>query len=140
MADEKPKNPASYNHPDAKRRMIPTAEQQGFVAEDEARPKKLRYPRNADLDPQFVWKGKDAEDLTDLLVDAPPIYKQEHIHPRAIIARLKAEAKKAEAGEEADDQMSMFAEFNGRPCSASTSLSGRDNHLGRFMADGVGVD
>jgi len=24
-------------------------------------------------------------------------------------------------------------------CSASTSLSGRDNHLGRFLADGVGV-
>jgi adenine-specific DNA-methyltransferase len=114
MAD-KPKNPASYKHPDAKRKMIPTAEQQGFVAEDEARPKKLRYPRNADLDPQFVWKGKDQEDLTDLLVDAPPIYKQEHIHPRAIIARLKAEAARADAGDDPDDQMSMFAEFNGRP-------------------------
>ena len=25
-------------------------------------------------------------------------------------------------------------------CSASTSLSGGDNHLGRFGADGVGVD
>lgn len=111
----KPPNPASYKHPDAKRKMIPTAEQQGFVAEDEARPKKLRYPRNADLDPQFVWKGKDQEDLTDLLVDAPPIYKQEHIHPRAIIARLKAEAKRAETEDEPDDQMSMFAEFNGRP-------------------------
>lgn len=111
----KPPNPASYKHPDAKRKMIPTAEQQGFVAEDEARPKKLRYPRNADLDPQFVWKGKDQEDLTDLLVDAPPIYKQEHIHPRAIIARLKAEAARADAGDEPDDQMSMFAEFNGRP-------------------------
>ncbi len=111
----KPPNPASYKHPDAKRKMIPTAEQQGFVAEDEARPKKLRYPRNADLDPQFVWKGKDQEDLTDLLVDAPPIYKQEHIHPRAIIARLKAEAARAEAGDEPDDQLSMFAEFNGRP-------------------------
>ena len=111
----KPPNPASYKHPDAKRKMIPTAEQQGFVAEDEARPKKLRYPRNADLDPQFVWKGKDQEDLTDLLVDAPPIYKQEHIHPRAIIARLKAEAARAEAGDEPGDQLSMFAEFNGRP-------------------------
>jgi len=111
----KPPNPASYKHPDAKRKMIPTAEQQGFVAEDEARPKKLRYPRNADLDPQFVWKGKDQEDLTDLLVDAPPIYKQEHIHPRAIIARLKAEAARADAEDEPDDQMSMFAEFNGRP-------------------------
>ncbi|MFM9088729.1 MAG: hypothetical protein ACKOPT_11445, partial [Cyanobium sp.] len=49
------------------------------------------------------------------LVDAPPIYKQEHIHPRAIIARLKAEAARADAGDEPDDQMSLFAEFNGRP-------------------------
>ena len=27
----------------------------------------------------------------------------------------------------------------GHMCSASTSLSGSDNHLGRFGADGVGV-
>jgi hypothetical protein len=28
----------------------------------------------------------------------------------------------------------------GLDCSASTILSVRDNHLGRFLADGVGVD
>ena len=33
----------------------------------------------------------------------------------------------------------FFPSGKGR-CSASTSLSGRDNHLGRFEADGVGVD
>ena len=31
-------------------------------------------------------------------------------------------------------------QIDGLACSASTSLSGRDNHLGRFEADGVGVD
>lgn len=110
----KPPSVTNYKHDEAKRTMIPTAEQQGFVAEDEARPKKLKYPRNADLDPQFVWRGKDQEDLTELLVDAPPVYKQEHIHPRAIIERLKAQAKKAEAGAE-DDQFALFGDFNGRP-------------------------
>ncbi|MEP1588950.1 hypothetical protein, partial [Sulfitobacter sp.] len=91
---KKPKPPQdveSYKHDGAKRTMIPTAEQQGFVREEEARPIKLRWPRNPDLDPQLVWRGKDAEDAGDLYVDAPPVYIQEKIHPRAIIERLKRE-------------------------------------------------
>jgi adenine-specific DNA-methyltransferase len=47
----------AYKHGKAKRKMIPTAEQQGFVEEEEARPKRLRYPRNPDLDPQLIWAG-----------------------------------------------------------------------------------
>ena len=53
----KPQDVSNYKHDDAKRTMIPTAEQQGFVQEDEAKPIKLRYPRNPDLDPQMVWRG-----------------------------------------------------------------------------------
>ena len=103
----------NYKHDAAKRTMIPTAEQQGFVEEDEARPIKLRYPRNTDLDPQLVWRGKDAEDATDLYVDAPPVYIQEKIHPRAIIERLKRDtARRREAEAEIPD---LFADFNGRP-------------------------
>ena len=103
----------NYKHDAAKRTMIPTAEQQGFVEEDEARPIKLRYPRNTDLDPQLVWRGKDAEDATDLYVDAPPVYIQEKIHPRAIIERLKRDtARRREAEAEIPD---LFVDFNGRP-------------------------
>lgn len=103
----------NYKHDGAKRVMIPTSEQQGFVEEDEARPIKLRYPRNADLDPQLVWRGKDAEDGRDLYVDAPPIYIQEKIHPRVIIERLKrATAARADAERDIPD---LFADFNGRP-------------------------
>ena len=36
--------------------------------------------------------------------------------------------------------MESFLDENPETCSASTSLSGGDNHLGRFGADGVGVD
>ncbi|MFN4010355.1 MAG: site-specific DNA-methyltransferase [Pannonibacter sp.] len=113
---KKPKPPQdveSYKHDGAKRTMIPTAEQQGFVLEEEARPIKLRWPRNPDLDPQLVWRGKDAEDASDLYVDAPPVYIQEKIHPRAIIERLKRET--AARREAAADMPDLFADFNGRP-------------------------
>ena len=40
-------------------------------------PKKIRYPRNTDLDPQLVWRGKDEQDWSDLVVPAPPLYIQE---------------------------------------------------------------
>jgi len=109
----KPQDVSNYKHDDARRTMIPTAEQQGFVQEDEAKPIRLRYPRNPDLDPQMVWRGKDAEDATDLFVDAPPVYIQEKIHPRVIIERLKrATAQRTEAAADIPD---LFADFNGRP-------------------------
>ena len=38
-------------------------------------------PRNRDLDPQLVWRGKDEQDRSDLVVQAPPIYIQEKVHP-----------------------------------------------------------
>src|SRR3954469_6874434 len=86
----KPKKPAakadveSYKHGEAKRKNIPTAENQKLVADADKAIKRLRWKRNPDLDPQLVWRGKDFE--TDPLeVDAPPIYIQEKIQPRAII-------------------------------------------------------
>ncbi len=103
----------NYKHGASRRTMIPTAEQQGFVEEDEARPTKLRYPRNLDLDPQLVWRGKDLEDDDDLHVDAPPVYIQEKIHPRQIIERMRRETRvRRETTAEIPD---LFADFNGRP-------------------------
>lgn len=50
-------------HPaDVTRRNIPTAETQALMASEEAAPKPLLYPRNPDLDPQLVWRGKDSQD------------------------------------------------------------------------------
>jgi DNA-damage-inducible protein D len=57
-----------------------------ILREDERQVKTLCYPRNPDLDPQLVWRGKDEHDL---LVKSPPLYIQEKIHPKALIDDLK---------------------------------------------------
>lgn len=104
----------AYDHAEAKRRNIPTAENQGLVPDDEKALRTLRYPRNPDLDPQLVWRGKDQEDGIDLEVQAPPIYIQEKIKPEALIADLKRRAE-ARAPEANDPQTSFFHDFNGLP-------------------------
>ena len=52
--------------------------------------------RNPDLDPQLVWRGKDQQDWSDLVVQAPPLYIQEKVHPKALIDDLP-DATKASA-------------------------------------------
>ena len=62
---------------------------------------------------QLTWRGKDTQDWSDLVVNIPPIYVQEKIHPQAIIAELKRatlerkDAAKVDAGEAPPD---LFAE------------------------------
>jgi len=92
-----------------RRANIPTEELRDFVAEDEAEPKTILYPRDPSLDPQLVWKGKDEQDATDLEVPVVPVYIQEKIHPKYIIEDLRAQAKK----EKPEPQMQLFADFNG---------------------------
>ena len=50
---------AAHKHKD-KRSNIPTEELRDFVADEELAPRKILYPRDPSLDPQLVWKGKDA--------------------------------------------------------------------------------
>ena len=47
-----------------------------------------RASRDTDLDPQLVWRGKDEQDQTDLVVTAPPIFIQEKVHPRVLVEDL----------------------------------------------------
>ena len=48
------------------------------MGEDEQSPIQVAYERrNRDLDPQLVWRGKDEQDASDLVVQAPPLYIQE---------------------------------------------------------------
>src|SRR5216684_476808 len=118
-----PKAPPSrkidaIQHKEAKRKHIATAETQSYLAQDEAKPKTLRYPRNPDLDPQLVWRGKDAQDAEDFTVDAVPIYIQEKIKPQAIIDDLKRRsdaARRERAEQEEDFAPDMFHDFNGLP-------------------------
>ncbi|MGA8585155.1 MAG: site-specific DNA-methyltransferase [Roseiarcus sp.] len=103
----------NYAHDNAKRINIPTAENQSLVPDDEKALKVLRYPRNPDLDPQLVWRGKDAEDDAPLEVAAPPIYVQEKIHPRALIEDLRKQS--ARRKNERAEQTDLFHDFNGLP-------------------------
>ncbi|WP_256233503.1 MULTISPECIES: site-specific DNA-methyltransferase [unclassified Pseudomonas] len=103
----------TIKHDDAKRKNIPSAEQQSFVQEPTT-PKQIRYPRNTDLDPQLVWRGKDEQDWSDLVVNAPPLYIQEKVHPKALIDELLRETREREhdAGQATAD---LFSDFNGIP-------------------------
>jgi adenine-specific DNA-methyltransferase len=102
-----------YTHPEARRRNIPTAENQGIV-NDGLGTVNLLHPRNVDLDPQLVWKGKDAEDFDRYIeVNAPPIYIQEKIQPRAIIEDLRSQTK--ERRPSPSQQTNLFDDFNGLP-------------------------
>lgn len=104
----------NYTHAKAKRRNIPTAENQVLVPDEEKAVKTLRYPRDADLDPQLVWHGKDNENERDLEVQAPPIYIQEKIHPRVLIEDLKRRSVKPSG-----PQIDLFHDFNGLPDEAA---------------------
>jgi adenine-specific DNA-methyltransferase len=97
----------SIKHRD-KRVNIPTEELRDFVAEDEAAPAAMLYPRDVSLDPQLVWKGKDAQDAEPLAVPVVPIYIQEKIHPQALVEELRRTAAEGED----EPEVRLFAEFN----------------------------
>ena len=55
-------------------------------------PVRVAYERrNRDLDPQLVWRGKDEQDWSDLVVHAPPLYIQEKVQPKVLIDDLLRE-------------------------------------------------
>ena len=55
-----------------------------MVGDDIAAAVAVAYERrNRDLDPQLVWRGKDTQDLSDLVVNAPPLYIQETGSPQS---------------------------------------------------------
>ncbi|MGA9348098.1 MAG: site-specific DNA-methyltransferase [Anaerolineae bacterium] len=108
----------SIRHTQDTRKNIPTEELRDFVAEDEAAPKTMLYPRDPSLDPQLVWQGKDEQDAKALAVPVAPIYIQEKIHPQALITDLLAQAARKGgrvAEEAAVYQIKLFADFNGLP-------------------------
>ena len=95
-----------------KRKNIPTEELRDFVREDENQPKKILYPRDPDLDPQLVWKGKDEQDSAPLEVPAVPIYIQEKIHPQVIVEDIR---RTSAAAQPKEPQLDLFSDFNNLP-------------------------
>lgn len=105
---------ANFSHDEERRKNIPTAEYQSLVEEETRTPVRIAYERrNRDLDPQLVWRGKDDQDWSDLVVNAPPLYIQEKIHPKALIDDLLRESRRTER--ESAPQLDLFGDFNGIP-------------------------
>ena len=75
---------------------------------------------------QLVWRGKDQQDWTDLVVQAPPLYIQEKIHPKAIIEDLKRRTKERREAEA--DMPDLFADFNGIDPAAKTEFYQHDQN------------
>ncbi|MYF36153.1 MAG: site-specific DNA-methyltransferase [Synechococcus sp. SB0678_bin_12] len=114
-----PKIIETLRHESASRRNIPTAEHEPVMAADDRTPIAVAYERrNRDLDPQLVWRGKDQQNWSDLVVQAPPLFIQEKIHPQALINDLLRHSRTAEAerlARQFGSQTDLFADFNGLP-------------------------
>ncbi|TAM20844.1 MAG: site-specific DNA-methyltransferase [Rhodanobacter sp.] len=121
-----PKTVATLKHKEAKRKNIPTAEYQSVMQKEDQTPVKVAYARtakglddekqsrNRDLDPQLVWRGKDQQDWSDLVVNAPPLYIQEKVNPKVLIDDLQRESQ-AGAQLQSGSMADLFGDFNGLP-------------------------
>jgi adenine-specific DNA-methyltransferase len=128
------KSVEAITHEEAHRKNIPTAEYESVLNDEDKEAKELRYARgangldeekasrNRDLDPQLVWRGKDEQDWSDLVVNAPPLFIQEKVHPKVLIDDLRRQTVASEqcsvAGHQSQTtghQIDLFADFNGLP-------------------------
>ncbi|WP_371767002.1 site-specific DNA-methyltransferase [Massilia sp.] len=127
----------TLKHEDATRKNIPTAEYQSVMKKEQQSPVRVAYPceragRNRDLDPQLVWRGKDEQDWSDLVVHAPPLYIQEKVHPKVLIDDLKRQTERVQRTDA--PQVDMFADFNGLPNeNAKTEFYAHDAHWANRM-------
>jgi adenine-specific DNA-methyltransferase len=126
----------ALKHKAATRLNIPTAEFESVMREEDKTPVQLAYERrNRDLDPQLVWRGKDEQDWSDLIVAAPPLYIQEKVHPKVIIDELKRETKER-ADEAPGETIDLFADFNGLDLEAKTEFYQHGQHWSNRMISG----
>ncbi|MGN7928644.1 site-specific DNA-methyltransferase [Sphingopyxis sp. 22461] len=134
---KKPLTVDTLTHDEATRRNAPTAELEAFVSDDVKAPIRAAYERrNPDLDPQLVWRGKDVADWSDLIVEAPPLYIQEKIHPKALVEDLKRASARRADPEVAPD---LFADFNGIDPEQRTEFYAHDQHWSNRMILGDGL-
>ncbi|MBA3486009.1 MAG: hypothetical protein H0T88_02260 [Lysobacter sp.] len=98
---KKPMTPLTVDaikHNEVKRKNIPTAEYQSVLAKHEQSPVRVAYERrNRDLDPQLVWRGKDEQDWSDLIVHAQPVYIQGKAPPKVLIDDLRRQSEQTNA-------------------------------------------
>ena len=113
------KTVATLRHEEASRKNIPTAEFRSVMDRSDQSPVQVAYQRrNRDLDPQLVWRGKDAQDWSDLVVQSPPLFIQEKVHPKVLIddlRRQRGNGQTRQGGDGTKVQPDLFADFNGLP-------------------------
>jgi adenine-specific DNA-methyltransferase len=81
------------------------------MREEDRSPIRIAYERrNRDLDPQLVWRGKDEQDWSDLVVHAPPLYIQEKVHPKVLVDDLLRQSKERR-DEAVGSHPDIFAHF-----------------------------
>jgi adenine-specific DNA-methyltransferase len=131
--EKRKKKVETLTHKKASRLNIPTAEYQSVMRTEELSPVRVAYERrNRDLDPQLVWRGKDEQDWSDLVVPAPPLYIQEKIHPKVLIDDLHRRSEMN--AKTTEPQIDLFANFNGLPSEAAkTEFYQHDAHWANRM-------
>jgi adenine-specific DNA-methyltransferase len=127
----------TLKHDAATRLNIPTAEYESVMRDEDKSPVQVAYQRrNRDLDPQLVWRGKDEQDVSDLVVSAPPLYIQEKVHPKVLIDDLRRETKER-SKEDVGATVDLFADFNGlKDKEAATEFYQHDQHWSNRMISG----
>ena len=120
MAKRTPRRPVeTLSHTEASRKNIPTAEYRPLVEASEQKPIQAAYRRrNRDLDPQLVWRGKDSKNWSEVVVQAPPLYIQEKVHPKVLVDDLIEYTRRATMESQPNErniQPDLFADFNGLP-------------------------
>ena len=112
-----PRRVSTLKHDAASRTHIPTAEYESVLDPADQDPVRVAFERrNRDLDPQFVWRGKDVPGPAELMVQAPPLFIQEKVQPKVLVDDLARETRRrrADAADESA-QPDLFADFNGLP-------------------------
>ena len=107
----------TLKHDAASRKNIPTAEFESVLDPDDQEPIRVAFERrNRDIDPQLVWRGKDVPGPTELMVQAPPLFIQEKVHPKVLVDDLERQTRQRKAeGQNGNEQPDLFADFNGLP-------------------------
>ena len=126
----RPSRPSRTRRPSG--RIFPRRNTSPSCSKEEQSPIRVAYERrNRDLDPQLVWRGKDEQDWSDLVVHAPPLYIQEKVHPKVLIDDLLRETREREheAGQDYSSTSSPTSTASRRawtrPSSTSTTRTGR---------------
>ncbi|WP_405458135.1 site-specific DNA-methyltransferase [Streptomyces sp. NBC_00101] len=103
-----------------KRINIPTADAADLLTESAEAIEEVVYARvpwlpaerrDRALDPQLVWTGKDEADRTDLVVAAPPIFRQERIEAQYLVNELIKETNKRKPAVDEPDGLFSLGDY-----------------------------